>query len=109
MYGETKTYCPILLVANTAYRPKQTYTVPSHNSKTVLSIVKMGPPSEARTELQGRSALRIGEPLEFFWSRAPVGPVVVSFPASIASPRKAQGVAGHPNCYVVPIVVHGLK
>ena len=33
----------------TAYSPKWTYTVPSHNSKTVLSIVKIGPPEKNRT------------------------------------------------------------
>ena len=27
----------------TAYRPKQTYSAPSQSSKTVLSIVKIGP------------------------------------------------------------------
>ena len=28
-----------------AYRPRQTYRDPSHNSKTVLSTVKKGPPT----------------------------------------------------------------
>ena len=32
-------------VDGSVYRPKQTYILPSHNSKTVLSIVKIGPPT----------------------------------------------------------------
>ena len=30
--------------SGTAYRPPQIHNLPSHNSKTVLSIVKIGPP-----------------------------------------------------------------
>ena len=30
--------------SGTAYRPPQTYNSPSHSSKIVLSIVKIGPP-----------------------------------------------------------------
>ena len=33
----------------TAYRPEQTYRLPSHNSKTVLSTVKKGPQRGTRT------------------------------------------------------------
>ena len=32
-----------------AYRPEQTYKLPNHSSKTVLSIVKIGPPTGTRT------------------------------------------------------------
>ena len=35
----------------TAYRLKWTYRVPSHNSKTVLSIVKNGPLDRTRTTI----------------------------------------------------------
>ena len=34
---------PVNGVDGSVYRPKQTYISPSHNSKTVLCIVKIGP------------------------------------------------------------------
>ena len=46
--------------SGTAYRPKQTYRAPSHNSKTVLSIVKIGPLKRTRT----MQSVRFG--VEFF-------------------------------------------
>ena len=39
-------YC-LHLEDGTAYRQTQTYNLPSHNSKMVLSIVKIGPPFPA--------------------------------------------------------------
>ena len=40
----------------TAYRPIQTYKLPSHSSKMVLSIVKIGPPAETRSSERDRPA-----------------------------------------------------
>ena len=40
---------PVNGVDGSVYRPKQTYISPSHNSKTVLCIVKIGPPSPSMT------------------------------------------------------------
>jgi len=34
-------------LSSSVYRPKQPYRAPNHNSKTVLSIVKIGPPKPA--------------------------------------------------------------
>ena len=38
------TYSPGRVFRRTAYRPQWPYNLPSHNSKTVLSTVKKGPP-----------------------------------------------------------------
>ena len=35
--------------SGTAYRPPQIHDLPSHNSKMVLSIVKIGPPKKTLT------------------------------------------------------------
>ena len=46
--------CSAISESGTVYRPTRTYKVPSHSSKTVLSIVKIGLSHETRTGHQGR-------------------------------------------------------
>ena len=42
--------------SGTAYRPPQIHNLPSHNSKMVLSIVKIGPLTGTRTSQWGTGA-----------------------------------------------------